>query len=230
MDVKKINSTLVTLVHFDQIPFFKLLHGSNLQKIQKLYQFKNVEVKPNQRNQPTILFQLGLYKNKTEELNVHRIEIEERKIVIEIDGHSSDAIAIYSQIRELMRGISAEYDDEFLQPIVQSKESLIIAKLDFHANILVHPKLLSFVNTKVIESAVIEYGQPRPKIHSIAFRIDYLSSEETLKDYRITLSPKEFSLSPRDGTSLDEQIFISKAPINTDAHLGLLEEVEDIYR
>ena len=49
------------------------------------------------------------------------------------------------------------------------------------------------------------------------------------KDYRITLSRKEFLIGPRDGTALDEQIFVSKAPVDTDTHLVLLDELEALY-
>ncbi|MFH1928295.1 MAG: hypothetical protein ABIK79_09030 [Chloroflexota bacterium] len=228
MEIRNRNSLLVSLFEFDQIPFSRLLHNSSLSHIQNMYEFQGVEIKQNPNGQPVVAFHIGVYSD--DKGVIKRIELEERRILIEVDGSSNIADAILDEIKEYFCKLAACVEENFLSPVVQSRESVIGAKMGFHANNLVHQKLLDFVNNRVVEEANMEQGNAISNFHGVMFRLDYIPTEEKLKDYRITLSRKEFSLGPRDGTSLDERIFISKAPVDTSTHIQLLEEIEAIYQ
>lgn len=229
MKTIRINSLLITLVEFDKIPFYKLLHASNAGELQNTYNFSNIEMKNNAQNQPVIVFLLGTFNNRNREILVKRLEIDERKIIIDVEGETTDAKDFFDSVTDCFAKISGEENFK-LKTVVQSKESEIVSRLNFSASKLVEPRLLKFVKNKVSKAASQPQGDAIADFLTISFRIDYLLTDEKLKDYRIALSRKEFLIAPRDGTPLDEQIFVSKAPVDTDTHLKLLEELEAIYR
>lgn len=228
MEIRNRISTQICLFEFDQIPFSRLLHESSLSYIKEMYEFQGVEIKQNPNGLPIIAFQIGVHAG--DKGTIKRVEIEERRMLIEVDGPSSVADEILNELRKYFCELSDCIVDDFLVPVIQARESVIIAKLGFHARELVHPKLLDFVENRVVEDASLKQGDAISNINNVIFRLDYSPKKEKLKDYRITLSRKEFSIGPRDGTSLDEKIFISKAPVDTNTHLKLLEEIESIYQ
>jgi len=230
MEIKRINSILINLVEFDRIPLYKILQASGATDIQAKYNFSSVEINNNPQNQPKIIFLLGTYNNQTntQEFIIKRLEIEERKIVIDVDGASQIADDFFIDFIEYLKKLSG--NENFDLPIVvQSRESEIVSKLKFSAANLISPKLLKYIETSVVDKAHHPQGKAVANLAAVAFRIDYISTDEKLKDYRISLSRKEFLIAPRDGTPLDEQIFVSKVPVDTSTHLAILEELEEIY-
>ncbi|MBU0510651.1 MAG: hypothetical protein KKD28_08565 [Chloroflexi bacterium] len=229
MEIRVINATLINLLEFDQIPFTKLLVGSNLKNIQEHFAFKNIEVRQKPDGQSAIVLQGGLYNQDT---IVKRVEVGERKITIEVEEKSAIAKKVFDSLKELLRELSKTDDETYLSPVVQTVESIIIAKMNFHATSLIHPQFNKFINSTVESATSDEQKQAITSIFGISFRIDYFAQGEfarKLKDSLVTLSRKDFTIGPRDGTALDEKIFISKAPLDTEVHITLLEEIETIF-
>ncbi len=227
MNIIKMNSSLISLFEFDKIPNLRLINPLVSSQFQNRFKFNAVEIKPNQQNQPIIEYSLGFYGENTDQSVIKRIGIEERKILIELEGRTSQAKGLLEEVCNFLKEISS-YEGE-LDPIVQSNESIIITRMDFHASKLVDSKFMEFISRRVTEESNSDKGKAVANVFNVLFRIDYDVFDEKLKDYRITLSRKEFSLGPRDGSPLDEQIFISKAPVSTESHIKLLEEIESIY-
>ena len=227
MQVIKINSIQINLLEFDWIPFNLLVTQSVIADFQSRFNFSAAELRANQNNQTIIAFAAGIFSDANERYSIPRVEIEERKIVIEVEGHSKVADKVFSEATKYMMDLSGKTNDAPV--VVQTKESIIIAKMNISANNLVDSKLLEFMNTKVTDSSHLPQGKAIGSLHTVAFRLDYTPIDDKLKDYRINLTRKEFSIGPRDGTALSEQVFISRAPVDTDKHLALIEGIEEIY-
>jgi len=229
MESTMIVSKLITLFEFDHLPFAKFLHQSNISTFKDIFRFNEFQILQTQTDHPLVAFRHGTFDTDSGEIIILRDDIESRKIVLEIEGESTNADELLDRFIEIFREISENSDDDFMKPIVLTRDSVIIAKMSFHAKSLLHPDLLDFVTNQVSAKSKLKQGDPVPNLHTISFRIDYNPTDDSLLDYRISLTRKEFSIGPRDGTPLDQQIFVSKAPVSTSDHIELLEELEKNY-
>lgn len=229
MEIRYTNTTLVTLVEFEEIPFLKLLLKSTIQALGDLFQFKRIDARKKEGENPVIFCELGEFVFEDDSYVIKRMEIGRRKIIIEVEGDSHIAKEVFKAFRSLLMDMSDIDSSDYLSPVIQSVESAIIAKLDFHAKGLIHPNLRDFIDDAVLDKVSTEYGKATLNYFSQKFRFDYLLYDESLVEKRITLSPKTFSVEPRDGTALEDQVFISEAPVDTDVHIQLLKELESRF-
>ncbi len=229
MEIHRLGSSLVLIVNFDEIPLAKLISQHNLDSIIKKYNFNEKKVETDAVGNPIITFSLGSFSNKSGEFLFKKLVIEERKLIINVEGPSSNADTIFSEIKLIFSELAGKSGEDYLKPIVRAVDSECVAQLNFHAEKLIAPDFLEFVKENVLDAATNELSVPKISPELIVFRIEYPLSNDELYDYRVTLSRKEFILSPRQGFPLEERMFASKAPVDTDTHLKLLEGIENIY-
>jgi hypothetical protein len=152
--------------------------------------------------------------------------VEDRKFSIKIDGSSEDANEFFKSLTAVLAELAQTDKPDYLEPVLIAEESEIIAHLDFAADSLVSPSYLGFINSAVNDEANSETAEADIKLSSFTFRLEFTPRDKSLKERRITLSPKEFVVQPRIGTPLTDQIYYSKAPFRTNTHIALLEELE----
>ena len=218
----------ITLVHHNEIPLIKLISGKNLSDFAELFGFRESgAVQDPTGNVIGAQFRFGIFLNKDgHEFAINRLMIEERKIQVDLEGRSDFANEFYSHIVNSLVKLSETTDSSTIQPIVVAYESELIARLDFIVYQLLAPDFLAFVNSTVSNKATSEQAVARVTPSSIKFLIDYSVEDNYLTDHGILLSRKEFSVQPAIGHPIDEQIFYSKAPFDTDTHINILEELE----
>lgn len=222
----------ISITNFDEIPLLALLIEANSNMIVREFSFQSFQVQqPDNGPLPKIVFSVGTFLGSDSTVGIKQLSIEERKIVIDLEGTSSDALVLYNKLTNILQQlVNAPIHDGFLKPIIETFESEIVAELDFHIAELVDDKLYKFLDERLLPIATTNYGKPRLRLDFLVFRLDYQTLDEDLQDYRISLSPKEFTIAPRPGQTLEKRIFVSKAPVPTDTHLQLLSELEAVYK
>lgn len=224
MNIQKTTITQVVLVPFDKISLDKLIPQQRLEPLVSLFGFRNAEISKSGADQVSVTLEHGIYDNDTGSHAVKKLEIRERKIVFSLEGTSQDAEGFFEELDEFLMDLS---DIEgHLSPVLKSQESEIIAKLDFSIEDLLSPAYLAFVRTAVERETSLDIAEASVRPVALKFRVDYLLQDESIQEQNISLSSKEFSVEPRKGTLLADRIFYSKAPLDTDAHARLLEELE----
>jgi hypothetical protein len=220
----------VILVNFDEVPITKLAHRSNAEKLANLLQFEATEtIRDNAGNFLAVGFRNGLFKTEENECVVSRLVIEERKFVFEVDGTTADADAFFIALSDILANIadkSRVVEDTFLQPLITANETEIVAHLKVPFEKLFGPSYLRFVKSMVVDKASTEIADARVIPTTTAFSVDYLVKDHSLNDRRINLSRKELVIGARKGHPLEEQIYFSKAPFDTETHIQLLEDLE----
>jgi hypothetical protein len=231
MDIIKAKTSLAILVHHYQIPLAKLTSGKNLEIFSTLFNFQQTEgmQDANKDNIIGVQFRLGTFNaNDDRDIVINKLVIEERKIVIDIEGASQYADELFKEIVSIFSEWELNKEPGFLEPIIQAYDSEIIAGLDFHISKLIAPSLLNFLD-KVADSAKSELADARILPAALSFLIDYETKSRDLSDHRISLSRKEFSIQPAVGSPLDEQTYLSRAPFETQVHINLLKELESVF-
>lgn len=222
--------TYIVLVHHYEIPILKLASGKNLQKFATSFNFQQADAVQdgNTGNVGAILFRFGVFRSSDgKDITINRLNIEIRKILFEIDASSQYAEEIYREVKSLLADYADTDKEDFLEPIVIADESQLIVKLNFSIDRLIAPKYLGFVQKFLPDLARSEYADAKITPSKVEFTIEYDEKNRHLRDRRITLSRKEFSVQPAIGYLLDEQIYFSKAPFDTYAHIQLLSDLEE---
>jgi hypothetical protein len=226
MNIDSLKITQIILVRFDEIPLNKLIHRPNLERLAKFFKFNNAEATQVNAENAAILYQHGVHRNDSGEHIISRLVLENRRILLEMDGTSKDADAFFASLTSFLADLAGRTEGKYLQPIVKSEESEIIARLEFPIEKLISPTYLHFVESIVASEASSDIAEATVKPASLAFNVEYLVKDSSLSDYRISLSQKEFTVEPRRGYPLADQMYYSKAPFDTNTHIELLEELE----
>jgi hypothetical protein len=217
----------VLLMKFDEIPLDKLVQAKHLQSLAELFHFREANVGRNPEGAIIIIAEYGMYEDQGGEVPIRTIILEERRIQLKgVEADSRIAYQIVSVLKNFLAEVAEVSISGFLDPIVVAEDSEIIAKLDFPYYSLISPGLREFIEQDAVEAASLDIAEVDFKLAQLGFNVEYLVTDKTLSDYRISLSRKEFKLEPRKGYPLSEQVYYSKAPLATDKHLGLIEILE----
>jgi hypothetical protein len=229
MNILKTKITQIVLVHDDDIPFLKLTHQENLDSLLKRYRFNSVEHGQDQTGKiVAVVCSNGIYAPNGEEIAIEKLNIENRKFILVMEGNSVDAGNFYEDIANFLISLGTGKTSEFLTPLLVSNESEIVAHLNFSVRELLPQKLQGFVFESMAKEAGSEFACATVKIQNIEFVVDYIPNSSVLTDYRITLSRKELIIRPARSYPLEEQIYYLKAPLDTESHMRFIEELEKV--
>ena len=227
MNIRKIESKLIILVRFEEIPILELLQTEATTKFRDFFGFTGGETFQSGDQRPSIQFVLGKANVEDEEINITNVKIEDRRILILVEGNSEDADKVWVQLRTYFARMAQVEDDTYLDPLLIARESVIITKMDITIEDLVNPMYLKFVNEDVVGAAKSDLANAWSQLNLLTFNISYEPVDSKhLEQVRIGLSRKEFSISPRTGYPLSEKVFFSSGPFDTDTHIKLLEKFE----
>jgi hypothetical protein len=230
MEVHRTIIHQVLLMRFDEIPLSLLIQRSTLSRLTALFEFNEIEVAQSQAGKQIVNAQVGVFRNDVGDRPISKLVLEERRILLDLEGTSIDADKVISKLRQFLAEVASRSDTEFLQPIVKAEESEVVARLEFPAERLFAPELVRFIEDEFTHAASSDKARAVISPAQVLFLVQYKTADLQLDDYRIGLSRKEFILGPRPGLPLTEQIYASKAPVDTATHLRVLEELEKIFR
>jgi len=228
MEIRRTTIHQVYLLRFDEIPLLKLLHPAGVKSLSGLFGFAQSGVAQDQSGAPMVNLQLGAYQHEGVDISITRLSIEDRRILLDVEGTSEQADKITEGLREHLRSVSGRADEQFLKSIVKAQESEIVAQLEFSADQLLSEHLLRFVGENLIPATSSDLATSSAKLGAVLFVVQYDPHGVALDDFRISLSRKEFSIGPRPGSPLEERTYVSKAPVDTATHLSLLATLESI--
>lgn len=174
---------------------------------------------------PGFVFDMGVWISEEKQIiPIRFLHFEQRRIVIDVGGPSSAITAIFEQLRRFLSELQAPDGS----PIVGEPERI----LD-HTVISVQ---FSFALETIFA----------PPLHNLFSRVINASSEElaltstfviqkqtTGQEIARVANPEDsnaFTFGPRVGTRPEEHIYLSSAPLDSEAHLSFLNELEATLR
>lgn len=223
----KINQIL--LMKFDEIPLKKLIQRNFLQGLTELFDLQEANVAHSPEGVLLIVGERGSYHSNGNNFPIDRLILEERRIqLVGIEGTSNEANNLMVSLKEYLSEVSGVSKPRFLKPVVKAEDSEIIARLEFPYHKLIAPAFLDFVNSEMVDRSSSDIADAELKLNQLAFSVNYQVMDKSFNDYRISLSRKEFRLEPRKGYPLSDQVYYSKAPLDTDTHITILTELEKV--
>ena len=229
MEIQRTTIHQVYLLRLDEVPLLKLLHPAGLQPLSALFGFGQAGVVQDQSGTPVINLQLGAFREGELELPILRLAIEDRRILLDLEGPSDQADKVFARLAEHLRVLSGRADDAFLRPIVKAQESEVVCRLSFQWDRLLSHRLTDFVARNLHEATGSKHAASSAKLGQIMFVIQYETEGLALDDQRVSLSRKEFIIAPRPGYLPTERVYYSKAPVDTSSHLALLHELDSLF-
>lgn len=172
---------------------------------------------------PGFVFNMGTWITQdTRVVPIRLLHFEQRRIVIDVSGPSSTIDAIYEQ---LLRFLSVVQSPDG-SPIIGEPErileySVISAQFPFPVEVLIAPSLRKLFNgvlrmnaqtnnTAIVPTIVVQNQMVGQEITKIAAPEDSFA----------------FTIGPRVGTKPEDNMYLSCAPLDSEAHLSFLNELE----
>lgn len=176
---------------------------------------------------PGIVFNLGVWIHQEEHIvPIRFIHFEQNRIVIDVAGPTGAIDGIADRLFNFLSGLKAADGT----PVVGEPErvlnfSEITAQFSYSLD-AVFPRPLRKLLSKIMD---IDVGKKSKEIiPTVAFQV--FSMNEVISAVPTPNDAHTFTLALRSGTRPDEHIYYSGAPLDSDAHLSYLNELEEMLR
>ncbi len=194
-------------------------------EIQKLFNFQSSSIGSPMRTfgevqltiPPGLVFNMGVWVSPGNQLlPIRFLNFEPRRIVIDVGGSSEAITPIFERLQQFLAGLKAQDGS----PPIGKPESIldyseISARFPFPLDAIVSPplrQLLSrIIKERVLVPTLVTQSFPGGQV---------LSGTANIGDHHA------FTLAPRAGNRIEDHKYFSGAPLDTEAHLSYLNELE----
>ena len=209
----------------DVIPLGLINTKSCVERIRDTLSVSEVEVRPFIEGKDVIIFRKGELKEDNELVVINKIEVEPRRIIIEVAGTSKAGNKVYEIFMSSLAALTNLDLESLRPPLLLAETTRCVATLDFTFKELFNRSFTEFLNKKVEEEATnnVAEGSVRP-LAAIA-EITYQIKDEALINNNISMNPKQLTIAPRPGAPLGERKYVISSPFNSDTHIKLIEDL-----
>ncbi len=176
---------------------------------------------------PGMVFDMGVWLTPEEQLiPIRFLHFEQRRIVIEVAGPSSIITAIFDRLQQFLSELQAADGSPVIGKLERILDySEITAHFPFSLESLVVPSLRNMF-AKVANKDVKDSGFSVVPM----FIIQAVPNNENVAALAGPSDPHVFTFALRAGTHPEEHIYLSNAPLDSEAHLAYLNELESSLR
>jgi hypothetical protein len=172
---------------------------------------------------PGFVFDMGMWISQEQQvIPIRFLHFEQRRIVVDVAGPSSAITAIFERLQHFLSQLRASDGS----PVVGSPErvldhTVISAQFPFPLEAMIAPPLRKLfagvmgTNTDSGEIALLS-----------TFVLQKHPTEQTIAEVASPEESNTITFVPRAGTRPEEHIYLSSAPLDSEAHLSYLNELE----
>lgn len=170
---------------------------------------------------PGYVFNMGVFLSQEKQIvPIRFLHFEPNRIVIDVAGPSSAIDSIAERLFQLFGDLqAADGTPVFGEPTRLLNYSEISAQFSVSLNALFAPHIGELFTKIFNKEASSEELVMMPSLMLQAFARD--------EQYEVVLDPHSFSLTSRAGTNVDEHIYYSIAPLDSEEHLSYLRALEE---
>lgn len=210
----------------DVVPINVMATKSFSERLKDDLSISEIEVRPLWGGTNTIIFLRGEIKIRNKMTIINKIEVDPRRIILEVAGTSKMANQVYDKLLSSVSSISDNIDlDSLRAPLLLAEETRCTATLDFNYDALFNNSFVEFLNAKVKKATTNKSAECSVMPLGIACEINYSMIDETLLKNKVSMNPKQFTIARRSGTAPELEKYIISSPLDSDAHLKLVRDL-----
>jgi len=203
------------------------------EQIQKLFQFQVAlmatpmqtfgEVPP--IYPPGLVFDMGVWLSPEQQLiPIRFLHFEQNRIVIDVAGPSTALIGIFEQLQHFLSQLRAPDGT----PAVGKPERVLdYSEITAHFPFLLKDFFASPLR-KLFSSLTGESDQSKDLVIVPTFVVQSHTGNQILSSAYNPKEPRAFTFALREGTQPAERIYFSGAPLDSEAHLSYLNQLEEV--
>lgn len=209
----------------DVIPLGLINTKSCVERIRETLSISEVGVLPSIEGKDVMVFRKGELKEDNELVVINKVEVDLRRIIIEVAGPSKAGNKVYELFVSSLAAFTNVDLESLHSPLLLAETTRCVVTLEFTFEELFNRSFAEFLSKKVEKEATnnVAEGSVRP-LAAIA-EISYRIKDENLVSNRISMNPKQLTIAPRPGAPLDEKKYVISSPFNSDTHIKLIEEL-----
>ena len=225
-EVKELVVTQIRLFHPGRLPYHVLRSQKAQDWLKGRFGFESAVTTPSD----VIVFMNGLVPFNEERVVVVRsLQVEERKLVVEVEGDSEVATKVYEETKAAFAEVRPEDDLADLEPVVLTEETSCVATLDLEWSDLFPKALTDFLTKDLVPATTTDFGKSEINAAKVGVDLRFVTGEE-LRENKVTLSNKLFTLEPRPQEAFSKHRFRCVSPLGSTQHLRLLRKLEKALR
>jgi len=209
----------------DTIPFGLINTKSCVEKIKDTLSISEVGVLPPIEGKNIIIFNRGEIKENNELVVINRIEVDPRRIIIEVVGTSKAGNKVYELFMSSLAALTNIDLGSLQSPLLFAETTRCVATLDFTFEELFNHSFTEFLNKRVEKEATNDAAEGSVRPLAAITEISYRVKDKALVNNKISMNPKQLIIAPRPGAPLDERKYVISSPFNSDTHIKLIEEL-----
>ena len=211
----------------DIVPLSMITSKSCAEKVREAFSFGGVEIGPTVDGRNIIIFIRGEYKRENNVIIVSKIEVDTRRIIIEVEGTSKDGNQVYEHFLSTVATLAHIDLEDLGKPLLTAETTQCVITLDFNFEQMFNSVFIEFLKNNVEKeaSSVMAKASVRPIM--AAADINYEIIDGALKDNKINMNPKQFSIGLRPGAPAKKRKYFVSSPFDSDTHLKLIDELEN---
>ncbi len=207
----------------DIIPLGLINTKSCVERIRDMLSVSEVGVLPSIDGKDVIVFRKGELKENNKLVVINKVEVEPRRIIIEVVGTSKVANKVYELFMSSLTSLT-NIDLVGLQSsLLLAETTRCVVTLDFAFEELFNRSFTEFLGKKVEKEATSDAAEGSVKPLAVIAEISYRVTDQALINNRISMNPKQLTIAPRPGAPLDERKYVISSPFNSDTHIKLIE-------
>jgi|GEM_PF-2994021 len=226
MDIKRIVSHAIVLLRHDEIPLQRLSQRTNIVRLGSVFEFNQFELIGDDSGNRAVSGQAGSFRDETGDYPIARLVVEERRILLAMEASSDVVDRVVEKALEFLSSLTNPSHDDHLKPLLVSYESEIIAHMDFTVDKLVPTPMYRIILSDGLLAAASPVARTTVALEQVQFQLNFDPIDPIIDKNGITLSQKAFTIGPRPNVPIEEQIYFSKAPFETEKHIMILSRVE----
>ncbi len=225
MQVKDLTVTQIRVFPVDVIPLNLITTKSCIGKVRDALSVNEIETRPLIEGKSIIIFRRGELKERNRLIIINKIEVEPRRVIIEVVGTSKEANQVYKTFVSTLVTVINKDLENLRIPLLIAETTRCVVTLHFAFEALFNSTFINFLNKKIKEEASDEVADASVRPLSAIAEITYRIKDKILIDNNITMNPKQFSIAPRMGAPADSKSYIISSPFDSEKHLKLIKEL-----
>ena len=217
--------TQIRIFQVDVVPLGVIKTKSCVEKIREKFSIGAVEVRPFAEGKDIIVFRRGELRREKRIIVVNKIEVDPRRVIVEVEGTSKDGNEVYEAFLSVVAAVVTDALQSLRAPLLVAETTQSVVTLDFTFDSLFSTVFTKFLKSRVKKEASSKFARASVTPLAAMVEIQYEITDKALVDNKITMNPKQFSITPRPGAPFEAKKYLISSPFDSDTHLKLIDEL-----